>query len=102
MSMKNVRKKGFKNNKVLFGVNKKNQKFKINTPISKSFVCRLNLATMAWAQGLLASMKDPDLKVISTDELVAIKDKYPKAKYHYLIIPHENIRSIFYVNDTFK
>lgn len=54
-----------------------------------------------WKLGLLDAMKDPNLRIISTDELVAIKDKYPKAKLHFLILPLENIRSIFYVNIFF-
>lgn len=42
-------------------------------------------------------MKDPNLQVISNDIAVVIKDKYPKAKHHYLILPWNNIPSIYHV-----
>lgn len=39
-------------------------------------------------------MKDPN-SVVRQDELVvAIRDKYPKARFHYLVIPREDIPSI--------
>ncbi|XP_042903823.1 aprataxin isoform X2 [Parasteatoda tepidariorum] len=44
-----------------------------------------------WSQGLKASMEDPELLVESDDLVVIIKDKYPKARHHYLILPKENI-----------
>lgn len=53
--------------------------------------------TNHWATGLLQAMKDPSLQVISNDIAVVIKDKYPKAKYHYLILPWENIPDIYHV-----
>lgn len=50
-----------------------------------------------WSHGLLTSMKDPASVVISAETVVAIKDKYPKAKLHYLVLPFENISSIYHV-----
>lgn len=50
-----------------------------------------------WSEGLLHTMRDPNSVVISTDKLVAIKDKYPKAQIHYLVLPYDNIPSIFHV-----
>lgn len=50
---------------------------------------------MAWNRGLLETMKDPASIVIRGEKLVAIKDKYPKAKHHFLILPHDNIDTIF-------
>ena len=47
-----------------------------------------------WSQGLLASMHNPDLVIHSDDCLVTIKDKYPKAKYHYLVLPKKKISSL--------
>lgn len=41
--------------------------------------------------GLLASMNDPNLAVDQDSLTVTIKDKYPKAKHHFLIMPKENI-----------
>ncbi|KAG1698546.1 Aprataxin [Nymphon striatum] len=46
---------------------------------------------MHWSLGLKTSMEDPNLKVEEDDKVVIIKDKYPKAKYHFLILPKENI-----------
>lgn len=53
-----------------------------------------------WSLGLVESMKDPKLIVKSTESLVVIKDKYPKAKIHYLVLPNEVISSIFKLNRT--
>ncbi|XP_066267242.1 aprataxin-like [Branchiostoma lanceolatum] len=47
-----------------------------------------------WSMGLLSSMEDPALKVESDDKVVIIKDKYPKARYHWLVLPKENIPSL--------
>ncbi|KAK7486467.1 hypothetical protein BaRGS_00022268 [Batillaria attramentaria] len=51
-------------------------------------------ATGHWSMGLLASMDDPELRVEADDKLVIIKDKYPKAKYHFLVLPREKIPSL--------
>ncbi|XP_078041479.1 aprataxin [Augochlora pura] len=50
-----------------------------------------------WATGLLVSMEDPVLKVKEDDKVVVIKDKYPKAQFHYLVLPKANIPSIWHV-----
>ncbi|XP_052784392.1 aprataxin-like [Mya arenaria] len=47
-----------------------------------------------WSQGLLASMNDPDLIVEKDDKLTVIKDKYPKAKHHFLVMPKETIPNL--------
>lgn len=47
-----------------------------------------------WANGLLQTMKEPKSIVIKTSKLVAIKDKFSKAKHHYLICPYEDIDDI--------
>ena len=47
-----------------------------------------------WSGGLLASMNDPNLKVEEDDLTVTIKDKYPKAKHHYLVLPKSNIPNL--------
>ena len=42
----------------------------------------------SWNMKLFDSMKDPKLIVDDSDErVVVIKDLYPKAKHHYLVIP---------------
>lgn len=53
---------------------------------------------MAWSLGLINSMKDPKLLMIKTDELICIKDGYPKARYHFLVLPLKSINSIFDVS----
>nr|CAH7736302.1 unnamed protein product [Callosobruchus chinensis] len=47
-----------------------------------------------WSGGLVAAMEDPKLVVSSDDLVTVIRDAYPKAKHHYLILPKQNISSI--------
>lgn len=47
-----------------------------------------------WSQGLLSSMDDPELRVHSDDKITIIKDKYPKAQHHFLVMPKENIPNL--------
>lgn len=54
--------------------------------------------TTHWSKGLLASMEDPSLVVASDDLTVTIRDLYPKAKHHYLVLPREDIPSLKSVN----
>ena len=44
-----------------------------------------------WSQGLLAAMNDPALVLRDSGRAVVIKDKYPKAKFHYLVLPKDRI-----------
>ena len=39
-------------------------------------------------------MNDPELKVLETESLVVIKDKYPKSRHHYLVLPREHILNL--------
>ena len=55
---------------------------------------RLSQKAGHWSRGLLASMEDPEYIVHSTDSLVIIRDKYPKAKHHFLILPRKNINKL--------
>ena len=48
--------------------------------------------------GLLVSMEDPQYKVKEDDKVAVIKDKYPKAQYHYLVIPKADIPSLWHIN----
>lgn len=50
-----------------------------------------------WSAGLLISMKDSQSKVKEDDRVVVIKDKYPKAQFHFLVLPKEDIFSIWHV-----
>lgn len=48
----------------------------------------------AWSQGLKVSMLDPAMQVFKDDKVVVIKDKYPKARYHWLVLPWQSISSL--------
>ena len=47
-----------------------------------------------WSAQLLASMQDPGMVVQSDEMTVTIKDAYPKARHHYLVLPKENIANL--------
>ena len=47
-----------------------------------------------WSMKLFQSMKDPNLVVESDNLTVTIKDAFPKARHHYLILPKEHITSL--------
>ena len=40
-----------------------------------------------WSSGLRTDMKKLELVVFSTTNVVVIKDKFPKAKHHFLVLP---------------
>lgn len=56
------------------------------------------MSTNSWANGLIKTLKDPSNHIISSNLAVVISDKYPKAKHHYLVLPLEDIPSIFNVS----
>lgn len=47
-----------------------------------------------WNQGLKVSMQDPKMQVYKDDKVVVIKDKYPKARYHWLVLPWQSIPNL--------
>ncbi|MCJ8750107.1 hypothetical protein PDJAM_G00258780 [Pangasius djambal] len=47
-----------------------------------------------WTQGLKVSMQDPNMQVYKDEKVVVIKDKYPKARYHWLVLPWDSISSL--------
>ncbi|XP_060773253.1 aprataxin isoform X2 [Neoarius graeffei] len=47
-----------------------------------------------WNQGLRVSMQDPSMQVYKDEKVVVIKDKYPKARYHWLVLPWDSISSL--------
>ncbi|KAJ0178229.1 hypothetical protein K1T71_006052 [Dendrolimus kikuchii] len=53
-----------------------------------------------WSLGLLESMKDPKSIVKQTQKVVVIRDKYPKARIHYLVLPVDDINSIYKLNKS--
>ena len=60
------------------------------------FVMTSNL-NKSWSLGLLTTLKDAKNHIISSETAVVINDKFPKAKYHFLVLPKEDISSIFKV-----
>ncbi|XP_013107621.2 aprataxin-like protein isoform X1 [Stomoxys calcitrans] len=53
------------------------------------------MTSNSWANGLVQTLKNPKSHIISSNLAVVISDKYPKAKHHYLVLPLEEIHSIF-------
>lgn len=53
-----------------------------------------------WSLGLVESMNNPETIVKKTENTVVIPDKYPKAKIHYLVLPEDNINSIYKLNSS--
>ncbi|TRY77714.1 hypothetical protein DNTS_029095, partial [Danionella cerebrum] len=47
-----------------------------------------------WSQGLKVSMQDPKMQMYKDDKVVVIKDKYPKARHHWLVLPWSSISSL--------
>lgn len=54
-----------------------------------------------WSGGLLQYLKDPtkhaDVMITYTDEIVVIKDKWPKAKLHLLVMPRVALNNLSYL-----
>lgn len=51
----------------------------------------------SWSLGLVNLLKDPSNWIISSEDAVVIADKFPKAKFHFLVLPKQNIPTIFEV-----
>lgn len=60
------------------------------------------MSSKSWANGLITTLKDPTTHIISSNLAAVINDKYPKAKHHYLVLPFEEIPSIFNVSKILK
>ena len=53
-----------------------------------------------WSNGVKRDVSEKENIVHETNLCTVIKDKYPKAKHHYLILPKEYIHSISYLNTS--
>lgn len=53
-----------------------------------------------WSEALTFAMTDPNQVFEEDEETVTIRDGYPKSRYHYLIVPRENIVSIVDLRST--
>ncbi|XP_068944171.1 aprataxin isoform X3 [Petaurus breviceps papuanus] len=51
-----------------------------------------------WSQGLKISMHDPKMQVYKDDQVVVINDKYPKARYHWLVLPWISLSTLKNLN----
>lgn len=47
-----------------------------------------------WTQGLKQTLQNQDNIIFETDHVSVIKDKYPKAQYHFLVIAKGDVSSI--------
>ncbi|XP_066147017.1 aprataxin [Euwallacea fornicatus] len=47
-----------------------------------------------WALGLLKTMNDPKYIIKTDDQITMIKDMYPKAQHHFLVLPKQDISSL--------
>ena len=54
-----------------------------------------------WSQGLYASMEDPELLVFQDELLCVIKDKYPKAEHHFLVMPKAKLTTLYDLNESY-
>lgn len=43
---------------------------------------------------LILAMYDPNLELYSDEFIAIIADLYPKSRYHYLVLPKENIQDV--------
>lgn len=53
----------------------------------------------AWADGTLLGLSRESNWILSNSNLIVIADRFPKAKFHYLVLPRQKIKSIFEVNN---
>lgn len=53
-----------------------------------------------WSRGLIEAAKDPKIIKHEDSYTYVILDKYPKAKYHYLVVSKQNIPSIRHVTKS--
>lgn len=56
------------------------------------------MAQSHWSMGLINTMKNAESYVIKSDKAVVIRDKYPKAKHHFLVLPWSDIEDIYCVS----
>ena len=72
-------------------------KFKGNktTPVAKPVAAPI--ATGAWSSALIDYIQHPERHAedihYQDSQLIAIRDKYPKAQHHLLVMPKENLRN---------
>ncbi|EAA44559.3 AGAP004307-PB [Anopheles gambiae str. PEST] len=53
------------------------------------------MATQAWSDGLIHAISNVKKQLFVSDLAVVIKDKYPKALHHFLVLPWKDIDSVY-------
>uniref|UniRef100_A0A8D8H0I9 Aprataxin-like protein n=1 Tax=Culex pipiens TaxID=7175 RepID=A0A8D8H0I9_CULPI len=53
------------------------------------------MTTGSWSYALIRDMKLPANQFMRTDVAVVMRDKYPKARHHFLVIPWADIDSVY-------
>lgn len=71
----------------------------VSVSVSQGEVTKTSESFGHWSQGLKVSMQDPNMQVYKDDKVVVIKDKYPKARYHWLVLPWQTISSLKALRD---
>ncbi|XP_026158118.1 aprataxin isoform X1 [Mastacembelus armatus] len=67
---------------------------KVSVSVSHGEATKNSESVGHWSQGLKTSIQDPKMQVYKDDKVVVIKDKYPKARYHWLVLPWQYIPSL--------
>lgn len=57
----------------------------------------MTASTGSWSYALIRDMKVPANQFIRTDVAVVMRDKFPKAMHHFLVIPWADIDSVYQV-----
>ncbi|XP_034450049.1 aprataxin isoform X2 [Hippoglossus hippoglossus] len=72
---------------------------KVSVSVSPGEATKTSESVGHWSQGLKTSMQDPKMQIYKDDKVVVIKDKYPKARYHWLVLPWQVIPSLKALRD---
>lgn len=56
----------------------------------------------SWSYSLVRDMKQAANQVIRNDVAVVMRDKYPKSRLHYLVIPWSDIDTVYQVRWPFR
>ncbi|XP_072584217.1 aprataxin isoform X4 [Vulpes vulpes] len=70
------------------------QQVQLKAECNKGYVKVKQESLGHWSQGLKISMQDPKMQVYKDEQVVVIKDKYPKARYHWLVLPWASVSSL--------
>ena len=62
-------------------------KYEYKLVMEENYVTSTNETLKHWSNGLLQSMNDPNMVTFEDAEICIIKDKFPKAMQHFLVLP---------------